>query len=199
MNRDEQIEFRGAFHSGAQRGVIDGREIVDSAVTHEGFQADHAAIRRVLQARSKLPGTSPPQSAEIDERFLLRRGRFRSKLAPSIVGGWALSGMSKIVVVPPAAAAREPVANPSQSVRPGSLKWTCESITPGKIDSFVAVDFFTCAAPRRFAAERDEFSFRDSDVSIVSAHDQIEITHSLGADGRPPHAQTAHSAVGINV
>src|SRR3954451_24982993 len=34
-------------------------------------------------------------------------------------------------VAPPAASARVPVAQPSQSVRPGSLKCTWASITPG--------------------------------------------------------------------
>ena len=68
----------------------------------------------------------------------------------------------------------------------------------GKNRSLVAIDFFT----RRSAQvrpERNEFSFRDSDVAIVSAHDQIEITHSLGRTGTPHDPQTAHSAVRINV
>ncbi len=50
--------------------------------------------------------------------------RLASKEGPSRVGGWALSGISATVVVPPTAQAAEPVAQPSQSVRPGSLKWT---------------------------------------------------------------------------
>ena len=41
--------------------------------------------------------------------------------------------MSKKHVPPPAANAAEPVAMPSHSVRPGSLKCTCGSITPGKM------------------------------------------------------------------
>src|SRR5438445_656160 len=41
------------------------------------------------------------------------------------------SGMSTMVVTPPAAAARVAVSNPSHSVRPGSFTWTCVSTTPG--------------------------------------------------------------------
>ncbi len=40
--------------------------------------------------------------------------------------------MSKKHVPPPAAKAAVPVAKPSHSARPGSLKWTCGSTTPGK-------------------------------------------------------------------
>jgi len=36
-------------------------------------------------------------------------------------------------VMPPAAAARVAVSNPSHSVRPGSLTWTCVSTIPGEI------------------------------------------------------------------
>ena len=50
-----------------------------------------------------------------------------------MTGGLEFSGMSKNVVPPPAARAREPVVKPSQLVRPGSLKWTWASIQPGSI------------------------------------------------------------------
>lgn len=42
-----------------------------------------------------------------------------------MVGGIELSGISTRVVTPPEAAARVPVQKPSQSVRPGSFRWTC--------------------------------------------------------------------------
>ena len=41
-----------------------------------------------------------------------------------VVGGMELRGMSTTTVTPPEAAAWVPVAKPSQSVRPGSLRWT---------------------------------------------------------------------------
>ena len=50
------------------------------------------------------------------------------------------------VVKPPAASARDPVPNPSQSVRPGSLKCTCGSIPPGKRCSPRAVDLLAASA-----------------------------------------------------
>src|SRR5262245_39364331 len=43
-----------------------------------------------------------------------------------------LRGMSTMVVVPPAAAARVAESNPSQSVRPGSFTWTWVSTRPGR-------------------------------------------------------------------
>ena len=48
-----------------------------------------------------------------------------------MVTGTEFSGMSQIVVIPPASAAAVADAKPSQSVRPGSLTWTCESTSPG--------------------------------------------------------------------
>ena len=49
------------------------------------------------------------------------------------VEGMQLSGISTIVVTPPAKAARVPVFHPSQWARPGSLKWTWGSMTPGRM------------------------------------------------------------------
>ena len=53
--------------------------------------------------------------------------------ATVVVGGSEFNGISTMVVIPPAAAARVAVANPSHSVRPGSLTCTCESTSPGMI------------------------------------------------------------------
>ena len=82
-------------------------------------------------SRSSGPGTSPPQSAKSTFADARAAASLRSKAAPSTVGGWALSGMSMQAVAPPAASAAVPVAQPSQSVRPGSLKCTWASIAPG--------------------------------------------------------------------
>ena len=77
----------------------------------------------------------PPHSAKstIDSRS--PAARFASNAAPSTTGGREFSGMSMTVVTPPAAAARLPWYQPSQSVRPGSLKCTCASTTPGNASS----------------------------------------------------------------
>ena len=88
------------------------REVIDPAVAHESLQTDDAAIAQRFELLQIVRDQSAPQT-EIDERVSSPRRRVSDrKLGPSIVGGWALSGMSKTVVVPPAAAAREPVANP---------------------------------------------------------------------------------------
>ncbi len=55
---------------------------------------------------------------------------FSSKFWTVIVGG-NVFGISNIVVMPPFAAAIEPERKSSLCVRPGSLKWTWESINPG--------------------------------------------------------------------
>ena len=69
-----------------------------------------------------LPGTSPPHRPKSTSELASAAARFNSKLSRFVVGGCAFNGISNTVVVPPAAAARDPVAKPSQSVRPGSLK-----------------------------------------------------------------------------
>ena len=56
---------------------------------------------------------------------------FSERAATETVGGTLFSGMSKIVVTPPAAAARVALSKPSQPVRPGSLTWTWVSTSPG--------------------------------------------------------------------
>ena len=68
-----------------------------------------------------LPGTTPPQRPTSIQHCPSAALALASKPATVVVGGMLLSGMSTIVVTPPAAAARVAVAKPSHSVRPGSL------------------------------------------------------------------------------
>ena len=68
-----------------------------------------------------LPGTTPPQKPTSTASFPAAAASFSPNAATLVVAGMLLSGMSTIVVTPPAAAARVAVANPSHSVRPGSL------------------------------------------------------------------------------
>src|SRR6185437_873556 len=79
-----------------------------------------------------LPGTAPPQKPTSTQHCPRAAARFTSRFSTVVVGGMLFSGMSTSVVTPPAAAARVAVANPSQSVRPGSLMWTCASTIPGE-------------------------------------------------------------------
>ena len=82
-------------------------------------------------SRPRLAGTAPPQKATSTAHCPAAAARFTASDAGSSVGGRLLSGMSTIVVTPPAAAARVAVANPSHSVRPGSLTCTWVSTSPG--------------------------------------------------------------------
>ena len=77
----------------------------------------------------------PPQSAKSTTEPRSAAARLASNDPPSSTGGSEFSGMSITVVVPPAAAARLPLGQPSQSARPGSLKWTCASTAPGRTSS----------------------------------------------------------------
>ncbi len=76
-------------------------------------------------------GTAPPQNPTSTAHWPSAAARLASRAATSMVGGIEFSGMSMIVVTPPAAAAAVAVAKPSQSVRPGSLTWTWVSTRPG--------------------------------------------------------------------
>ena len=79
-----------------------------------------------------LPGTTPPQKPQSTRHPAARAAwRLASRAATEVVAGMLLSGMSTIVVMPPAAAARVAVANPSHSVRPGSFTCTWVSTSPG--------------------------------------------------------------------
>ena len=82
-----------------------------------------------------LPGTAPPQNATSTASWPRAACRFVSSAATLTVAGMLFSGMSTIVVTPPAAAAAVAVANPSQPVRPGSLTCTWLSTIPGSSTS----------------------------------------------------------------
>src|SRR6266498_3437255 len=69
---------------------------------------------------SRLSGTRPPQSPKSTSAFRDATASFSSNAAAVVVGGCALSGISRTVVTPPAAAPRVPASHPSQSARPGS-------------------------------------------------------------------------------
>ena len=84
---------------------------------------------------SALPSTAPPQLIQSTRHWPFAAARFASRAATVVVSGRQFSGMSIKVVKPPAAAARVPVAKPSQSVRPGSFRCTWVSTRPGRIAS----------------------------------------------------------------
>src|SRR3989338_4043754 len=61
---------------------------------------------------------------------------FFSSSAGIVVVGGIVFGMSRKVVMPPFAAAIEPVRKSSLCVNPGSLMWTWTSISPGNTRLF---------------------------------------------------------------
>ena len=92
---------------------------------------------------------------------------FVSRAAALTVGGMLLSGMSRIVVTPPAAAARVAVSNPSHSVRPGSLTCTCVSTRPGSRTS--SAPSWTTVSPSRPGSSGSMAAIRPSRTPMQRA------------------------------
>ena len=139
--------------------------------------------------RSRSPGTSPPHSAKSTRATPVAAATLASNAAPSIVGGIALSGMSIAHVVPPAASAAVPVAKPSQSARPGSLRCTWASTTPGSTSSPRA-SISSRAGPLELGADGDDRALGHRDVALVAADQQVEVAHRAEpADERVQHVE----------
>ena len=109
--------------------------------------------------------------------------------ATVVVAGTLLSGMSTIVVTPPAAAARVAVSNPSHSVRPGSLTWTCVSTMPGEMTR----------SPKSVRADRSAVASRSirhdaKDLSALDVDgggtDAIGQNDAAALDDQPPAHRT---------
>ena len=102
----------------------------------EALEPEHARVVQRPPARRVLPGIAPPQKPT-STCALARRGRSLHAAARRrrTVGGMLFSGMSTIVVTPPARPPRVAVAKPSHSVRPGSLTCTWVSTSPGSSTS----------------------------------------------------------------
>ena len=136
---------------------------LDAALDQETLEPSHASLDKRLQlglhcctqhphahhvARlTWFPGMTPPQNATSVQHWPRAAARFASRCATVVVGGIELRGMSTSVVTPPDAAARVPVQKPSQSVLPGSLRWTCAlariiavSVSVGKYGEQDALD-----------------------------------------------------------
>ena len=111
--------------------VVDRLEVLDPRVAHERLEADHAARGELVQPVERRRARARPRARSRRPRGRVAAATLASNAAPSTVGGWALSGISTQAVAPPAASAAVPVAQPSQSARPGSLKCTWASIAPG--------------------------------------------------------------------
>ena len=161
VHGDGEAERGGALHAGAELVVVDGVEVVDPRVAHERLEADHAAGGELVDAVERA-GHEPAPEREVDLGAARAAASLASKAAPSTVGGWALSGISTQAVAPPAASAAVPVAQPSQSARPGSLKCTWASIAPGSTCSPRAST--SSPAPSELGRDRGDHAVLDRDV-----------------------------------
>ena len=79
----------------------------------------------------KLLSVPPKWNRTSQTAFLFARAIFSSRRSLVVVGT-ELFGMSITVVNPPAIAALLPVAKSSLYVSPGSRRWTCGSMRPGR-------------------------------------------------------------------
>ncbi len=66
MDGHDAPQLRGSRHALVQRQVIDRLEIIDAAVAHEGFEADHAALREFFEPVDIVRHQPAPQR-EIDQ------------------------------------------------------------------------------------------------------------------------------------
>jgi hypothetical protein len=91
------------------------REFLDTGIGQETLEPEHPASCNGRRSPT-LPGMAPPQKPTSTKQFSSAALRFTSSAATSTVGGRLFSGMSTIVVTPPAAAALVALAKPSHSV-----------------------------------------------------------------------------------
>src|SRR4051794_35859277 len=125
--------------------AVSATAAANAAGSRWGNSATPESIRKHLKPKTpaacndassaRLSGTTPPQNPTSTRTCASATARFSSSAAAVVVGGMEFSGMSRIVVTPPAAAARVAVAKPSHSVRPGSLTCTWVSTSPGSSTS----------------------------------------------------------------
>ena len=98
----------------------------------KGLEAPGTPAVEHRRSSAALPGHDAAPERHVHVALAPRRGALGLEgRQRCVVTGVLLSGMSTSVVIPPAAAARVAVANPSHSVRPGSLTWTWLSTSPG--------------------------------------------------------------------
>src|SRR3954453_4761152 len=119
-------------HHPSQIALIDGLELFDTRRGKETLEPADAGVTERLHIACVAGNDAAPES-HVDQHAPARRRALRLQSLTLVVAGTLFSGMSTIVVIPPAAAAAVAVANPSHSVRPGSLTCTCVSTSPGMI------------------------------------------------------------------
>ena len=131
----------------------------------------------------RLPGTAPPQKPDVDVGLVARDGLALRAPAPQRArsGGMLLSGMSMIVVTPPAAAALVALTrSPPTRCGPGSLTCTWASTRPGQ--QHLVVGELDDSAPLQVGVERldrDDLAVLDPDQAT---HLATRAHHAAGAD-----------------
>ena len=191
-------------HSREQRLVVGLLEVVDARVAHERLEADHAALGELVEPVELRRARGRPRGRSRRAPSPRAASSLRSNEAPSTVGGDAFSGMSKKHVPPPAAKAAVPVSKPSHSARPGSLKCTCGSTTPGKTWRPVA-SISVAASPAKLRPDLGDQAVEDPDVGPCntvrpdhpgSADENVEGAHCRRRGYRQPDGATRTETCG---
>ena len=92
--------------------------------SQEGLEADHQPLARHRLELIEGRVGDQPEDPEVAPRLRLPRGPAWPGHAAAVSVGGMVLGISSTVVTPPITAAREPLAQSSLWVSPGSRKWT---------------------------------------------------------------------------
>ena len=131
VREQRRAKARQNRHRRAQVGFADRRELVDARRHQKALEPERAGGPERLELGRRCPARRRPRTRHRRSTSRPPRAASPSNASTLVVAGMLFSGISTIVVTPPAAAARVAVSKPSQSVRPGSLMWTWVSTTPG--------------------------------------------------------------------
>ncbi len=168
MHDQQPVERRDLGRRRPELLELERSELVDAGRTQEALEPEHAGVVQLAQL-PEIARDRPAPEPDVDVDLPSAAARFSASAATVVVGGMLLSGMSTIVVTPPAAAARVAVANPSHSVRPGSLTCTWVSTSPGITTRSPAS---TSGTRRRHVVERRDAldaPVRDVDARLANA------------------------------
>ena len=108
-----------------------GRRDVADRLAEKALVADDAGLGHRLRTGDAVLDEQP-DDPEVDERLLLGELLLELDAGDRVGLGGFVFGMSTTVVTPPMTAAVEPVVQSSLYSRPGSRKWTCGLIAPGR-------------------------------------------------------------------
>ena len=99
-----------------------------------------APASSMAESSSAFSGTIPPHTPKSTRQTPSAAATFASRAATVVVTGSEFSGMSTIVVVPPAAAAFPAVSNPSQSARPWLVHVYVDIDEAGQDEAVAGID-----------------------------------------------------------